>query len=127
VYLRDRADSLQGIAGGLRTSSEEAQRLITLLLRDDLISGMPAGYEPGTEVTFYRVTPKGKQTRGHILDRCATEVASGSPSMTVGERFLFALADDRPQPSANRCCGCSTRSRLRTTLTAACTRGPSRR
>jgi hypothetical protein len=101
LHLHDRADTVDGIAGALQTSTDEVERVLGVLRGDDLVSVATGGYAAGTDVASYTITAKGTETMGRILDHYSTSVASGPPQMTVGERFLFALASGRPGAQAN--------------------------
>jgi DNA-binding MarR family transcriptional regulator len=96
LHLRDNADTVQGIARALLVSPHDVQRVVELLLADELVSGAQAAFQPGSSLAYYAVTPKGREKTAHILDHYATQLSSGPPTMTVAERFLFALAGGRP-------------------------------
>jgi hypothetical protein len=101
LHLRDRADTVDGIAGALLTSAAEVERVLGALRGTDLVGVATAGYGAGPDVASYTITAKGTETMGRILDHYSTSVVSGPPQMTVGERFLFALASGCPGAQAN--------------------------
>lgn len=96
LYLQRHSDTVQGIAGGLRVTADEVERVTNLLLEQGLVQLEIGGYSTETSGTYYGVSQEGAETISRILSRYATDVAHGAEHMTVAERFLFALADDRP-------------------------------